>query len=62
MTFHSSYKMPINITYLYANKLYLFLVYTLIYLLMEQSIVLGSLCQLLVVFGHAHFLKTTLKA
>jgi hypothetical protein len=58
----NSFKMPMSISYLYADKLYLFLVYTLVYLLMEQNIVLGSICQLLFVFGHAEFLRVTLSA
>lgn len=50
-------EMPLHIAYIYANKLYLFACYIILFIMMESNTIVGGLLNMLFVFGHAQFLS-----
>jgi hypothetical protein len=52
--------LPLHIANIYANKLYLFTCYVIIFFMMEFNIYIGTLLNLLFIFGHTQFLSVVI--
>ena len=53
-------KLPAQLAYIYADKLYLFICYSITFYVMDQDFKLGIILLIPLLFGHAHFLTATL--
>ena len=51
--------LPPFIAHLFANKLYLFACYALVFCLLEYHALVGASANIALLFAHAHFLSIT---
>jgi hypothetical protein len=50
------HQLPSQLVFLYANKLYLFITYSVIFFLTNYEPRIGLILMLIVLYGHANFL------
>jgi hypothetical protein len=49
-------ELPSQVAFIFANKLYLFICYSIVFIVMDTDIRIGLLLMLILLYGHANFL------